>query len=120
MNIINENKQGTMPEIGFIVSDELRSLQRVELDLLKELKIVCKKYNIIYYATGETLISAVRHQGFIPWDDDCDLTMLRHKYNKFVFYCNSHKNKLIPYKLIDHFNTKEYSFGIARFCDTRF
>ena len=53
------------------------------LELLKLLDGICKKYNITYYAAGGTVIGAVRHGGFIPWDDDIDVYMTRDEFNRF-------------------------------------
>lgn len=64
--------------------DVLRKLQLVELDILKDFICICKKYNLEYFATGGTAIGALRHKGFIPWDDDIDVCMLRDDYNQFM------------------------------------
>lgn len=58
--------------------------QRYLFQLLKELDEVCKKHNIIYYLAGGTLIGAVRHRGFVPWDDDADLYMTRDEFQKLI------------------------------------
>ena len=73
----------------------LQEIQKVELDLLEKFISVCKKYNIMYYADAGTLLGAVRHKGFIPWDDDIDLALLwpritSHSHNTFSFcFCLS-------------------------------
>lgn len=60
----------------------LRKLQLTELEILKDFDKVCRKHNLRYYIVGGTLIGAVRHGGFIPWDDDIDVSMPRKDYNK--------------------------------------
>ncbi len=64
----------------------LRQCQLVMLRMLKIFDYICKKYSIQYFLTGGSLLGAVRHQGFIPWDDDLDLGMTRENYEKFVEY----------------------------------
>lgn len=64
--------------------DTLQHLKQVELDILKDFIRICKKYNLTYFATGGTAIGALRHQGFIPWDDDIDVCMLRKDYDTFM------------------------------------
>lgn len=68
-----------------IVSGEkLTRLQNAELDMLREFIIVCEKLNLRYYLLGGTLLGAVRHKGFIPWDDDIDVGMPRVDYEVFL------------------------------------
>ena len=62
----------------------LKDLQRTELDLLTQFIEVCNKLNLNYFLCGGTLIGAVRHKGFIPWDDDIDVCMLRKDYDIFI------------------------------------
>ena len=68
---------------GHVVTREVKKLWKTQLELLSVLEDLCKKYNIKYYAGGGTLLGAVRHKGFIPWDDDLDVCMLPEDYKKF-------------------------------------
>lgn len=61
----------------------LRKLQMEELAILEEIDCFCREYGIHYSLYGGTALGAVRHGGFIPWDDDLDIVMTRHHYNKF-------------------------------------
>lgn len=63
---------------------ELKKIQSLQLKIAKEFKRICDNYNISYSLSGGTLLGAVRHSGFIPWDDDFDVEMLRSEYERFL------------------------------------
>ena len=69
---------------GYKVSANRKKLWVTELDLLSFLEEVCIRENINYYLLFGSAIGAVRHKGFIPWDDDIDLGMLREDFEKFL------------------------------------
>lgn len=68
----------------FKVSEKRKKIWKVELDLIQELDRVCRKYGLRYFASNGTLLGAVRHGGFIPWDDDVDIVMPRPDYDKLA------------------------------------
>ncbi len=65
-------------------NSELRKLQLTILELLKLFKEICEKHHLRYFMVGGTMLGAIRHQGFIPWDDDLDVGMPRPDYEKFI------------------------------------
>ncbi|MGN0343229.1 MAG: phosphorylcholine transferase LicD [Roseburia sp.] len=65
-------------------SDQLEKVHRAELTIYKEFARICDKHNLPYFFVYGSLIGVVRHQGFIPWDDDLDVGMLREDYDKFM------------------------------------
>lgn len=68
---------------GFLVTSQQKKLWNVQINLIKELERICKKHDILWFAFFGTLLGAVRHKGFVPWDDDVDVAMLRPDYEKF-------------------------------------
>lgn len=100
--------------------EQIRKVQELELRNLKVLKDVCSKIGVEFFVYGGSLIGAVRHKGFIPWDDDLDIAMLRADYEKFV----SEAPKYLPneYDLQTPYNTPKspYSYTKLRLKGTKY
>ena len=69
---------------GFVVNSIMKSVWASKMDMLNEIILLCEKHDIQYYADWGTLLGTIRHRGFIPWDDDIDIAMLRKDYNLFI------------------------------------
>lgn len=63
---------------------QLRQLQLIILEIMRDVDDLCKKHHIEYYLLGGSAIGAIRHKGFIPWDDDLDIVMTPENYDKFI------------------------------------
>ena len=72
---------------------DLEVVQKNELIILKEIKRICEKYNLTYYLSSGSLLGAIRHGGFIPWDDDIDVEMPLQDYRKFLKIWNTELDK---------------------------
>lgn len=103
-----------------VKSDECLTLaesQQASLKVLIKFDEICKAQGFRYYLIYGTLIGAIRHNGFIPWDDDIDVMMPREDFDKFVKYAMDHSKELYPFKIHTRANTKDYFYGIPRFSD---
>ena len=88
-------------------SEDLAKLHKVNLEMLKEVHRICEKYKIRYFLYFGTLLGAVRHNGFIPWDDDSDVVIFYEDRKRFVDACKK--------ELSDRFSFKEFYYN-GRIC----
>jgi lipopolysaccharide cholinephosphotransferase len=70
----------------------LNKLHSIQVEILDEIVRICDSYNLDYFLIGGTLLGAIRHKGFIPWDDDLDIVMPRYDYDKFIALCDLEMN----------------------------
>ena len=71
---------------GFYVSSIMKSVRAAQMEVLDSIDRICRKHDIKWFADCGTLLGAVRHGGYIPWDDDLDICMLRDDYTRFHQY----------------------------------
>ncbi len=98
----------------------LSEIHNAELGALLKLDEICRANGLRYVIYYGTLLGAVRHKGFIPWDDDVDVIMGRPDFEKLISYCDSHKDELAPFRLMYYTNTPNYAYPIGRFSDTSY
>ena len=101
-----------MSEVKQIVGEEFRRMQLLELDMLVELDRVCHANGILYAIGCGTLLGAVRHKGFIPWDDDVDVFMLREEYEKFKLVAHELDQEVCFFQ--DHTTDPGYRWGYGK------
>lgn len=95
----------------------LEELQKYELEILLYFKELCGKYKLRYFITAGTLLGAVRHKGFIPWDDDVDVVMPRKDYDKLAKIMHADNGGVFFYQ--DGKTDKKYPFGFAKLRSSR-
>lgn len=83
----------------------IEEVRKIQLDMLRFIDEFCRKHEIEYSLIGGSLLGAIRHGGFIPWDDDIDIMLRRDEYNKFIRLLNNSKLELGPLKLW-HYSTR--------------
>lgn len=96
---------------------DIKEIQKIALDILVYVDNICRENNIKYSLAGGTLIGAIRHKGFIPWDDDIDIIMPREDYERFIELMDKSNNK--KYKAL-HFGKSfpNYFYPFCKVCDT--
>lgn len=68
------------------VTTKMKKVWAISIALIEQVRIICERHGLTYYAIGGTAIGALRHRGFIPWDDDIDIALKREDYDKFIEY----------------------------------
>ena len=89
--------------------------QQCSLNILIAVDKICRQYNIPYFITNGTLLGAVRHKGFIPWDDDMDIAMLRPDYETFISVLSSHLPE--PLEFVGPNTSDKYPMELGKVID---
>ena len=98
----------------------LRDVQKVQLEILLEFDRICRKHGLKYLLFAGTLLGAVRHKGFIPWDDDIDVCMLRGDYERFLTVCKDELSAELFLQTTDTDREYPLQFAKLRKNNTRF
>lgn len=95
--------------------EPIEKLHQIDLEIVKNVIKICEKYNLKYFMLGGTMLGAIRHGGFIPWDDDIDLGMPRKDYETFLEIA---EKELPDYlQVVNYKNTPSYQYYITRIQD---
>lgn len=103
-----------------IYDGKLSRIKYLELEMLREVDKICKENNIKYFLVGGSLLGAVRHNGFIPWDDDLDIGMLREDYERFRSICPQNLSDKYFYQSFLYDSNCHYIFDKIRLKNTYF
>lgn len=95
----------------------IQIIHEKDLEIVNFFTDICKKNELTYYIIGGTFLGAIRHKGFIPWDDDMDLAMPREDYEKFIEILKNNESK---YELHNYKINKEYKYYISRLCNPEY
>ena len=96
---------------------DVREIQQMELGIMEYIHEVCNKIGVKYFLAYGSLIGAVRHQGFIPWDDDMDICMLRDDYEKLQDYLIANPSE--RYQVMSYKNNRNYVYPFMKVMDNQ-
>ncbi len=100
--------------VKFYEPEVLRHLQKLEMGMVKDFVDICERHNLTYFGYAGTGIGALRHQGYIPWDDDIDISMPRKDYEEFMRIVQEEKGD--KYYVLNSYTDKNFPLATTRLC----
>lgn len=98
----------------------VRQTQEAALEVLRTVTDLCERLSCRYFLAYGTLLGAIRHKGFIPWDDDVDIMMPRPDHDRLLAYFREHRDEYPQLRLFTYDDCPEYPYMITRFSDMRY
>ncbi len=98
----------------------MKETQEISLEILKIVADICEEQDFRYFLIYGTLIGAIRHHDYIPWDDDVDIMMPRPDYDRFLAYMSEHIKEYPHLRIFNHDVCREYPYMITRVSDQRY
>lgn len=92
-------------------------VKSIILNVFRAFIEICSNNNLLYYCSAGTALGAIRHKGFIPWDDDIDVVMFRRDYERFIEIFGLSNNETL--ELVEIHHSKHYHLPYAKLCDKR-
>lgn len=96
----------------FYIEPMMKRAWAAQMEVLQVVQQICVKYGLRYFVSDGTLLGAVRHQGYIPWDDDLDICMLREDYNQFLSLAPA--ELVAPYHIVSPYTSNEFDMTFSR------
>lgn len=112
--IVNKSYYEDEVRDGFYIPGIMKRAWAASVEVLEEIDRICNKYDIQYFADAGTLLGAVRHKGFIPWDDDVDVCMVREEYDKFIKVAEEEFKESEWFSIINIHTEEEYDQLFSR------
>lgn len=95
----------------------VKEIRQIQMDIVRYINRISRQNGLNCYMSGGSLLGAIRHKGYIPWDDDVDMMMMRSDYKKLITYINNDRNS--PYKAMTYDTDSQYFYPFAKIVDTR-
>lgn len=101
----------------FYIEPMMKRAWAAQMEVLQVVQQICVKYGLRYFVSDGTLLGAVRHHGYIPWDDDLDICMLREDYNQFLSLAPA--ELVAPYHIVSPYTSNEYDMTFSRISNSK-